>query len=331
MNKKIRVAINGFGRIGRISLRKFLQKPEIEVAAINDLTDSGTLAHLFRYDSIHGIFNGTVTAGDHSIVVNGTTIPVYAEKDPLKLPWKDLAVDVVIEATGRFTASADAGMHITAGARKVIISAPAKDQIKTVVLGINDHLIGPDDTILSNASCTTNNVAPMIQVIEENWGIEHAYITTVHAYTGDQNLHDGPHKDLRRARAAACSIIPTSTGAAKAVTEVFPHLKGKVGGAGIRVPVPDGSLTDITCTIKKDVTVEEINEAFRKAAAGKFKGILEFTVDPIVSIDIVGNPHSCIFDAQLTSVLGRMIKVVGWYDNEMGYSSRLADLILKMK
>ena len=331
MSKKIKVAINGFGRIGRISLRKFLEQDQIEVAAINDLTDNATLAHLFKYDSIHGRFNGSVTSDETGIIVNGKHIPVSAEKNPALLPWSKYGIDVVIESTGRFTKSTDAELHLKAGAKKVIISAPAKDQIKTVVLGVNDNLLTSEDHIISNASCTTNNVAPMIRIIEENWGIENAYITTVHAYTGDQNLHDGPHKDLRRARAAACSIIPTTTGAAKAVTEVFPHLKGKCGGAGIRVPVPDGSLTDITCTVRKDVTVEQINEAFRNAANGTLKGILEYTEDPVVSIDIVGNPHSCIFDAQLTSVLGRMVKVVGWYDNEMGYSSRLADLVLKMR
>jgi len=330
MNKKIRVAINGFGRIGRIALRKFLEHESIKVVAVNDLTDSHTLAHLFRYDSIHGRFNGTVSSDVNGITIKGHRIEVTSEKDPLLLPWKQLKIDVVLESTGRFTRSEDAGKHITAGARKVIISAPAKDNVKTIVLGVNDDQLSDDDKILSNASCTTNNVAPMIKIIDELWGIENAYITTVHAYTGDQNLHDGPHKDLRRARAAACSIIPTTTGAAKAVTEVFPHLKGKCGGAGIRVPVPDGSLTDITCTVKKDVTVEELNSAFKKYAEGSMKGILEYTEDPIVSIDIVGNTHSCVFDAQLTSVLGRMVKVVGWYDNEMGYSKRLSELVLKI-
>lgn len=331
MAKKTRVAINGFGRIGRITLRKLLEKEQIEVVAINDLTDNTTLAHLFKYDSIHDKFQGTVAANEQGIIINGRLIPVSAEKNPGNLPWKKHEVDVVIESTGKFTLSSDAAQHISAGAKRVIISAPAKDQVKTIVLGVNDHLLTKDDLVISNASCTTNNVAPMIRVLEENWGIENAYITTVHAYTGDQNLHDGPHKDLRRARAAACSIIPTTTGAAKAVTEVFPHLKGRCGGAGIRVPVPDGSLTDITCTLKKDATVEEINSAFKKAAESSLKNILEYTEDPVVSIDIVGNPHSCIFDAQLTSVLGRMAKVVGWYDNEMGYSSRLADLILKIR
>jgi glyceraldehyde 3-phosphate dehydrogenase len=331
MDNKIRVAINGFGRIGRITFRKLLEIPAIEVVAINDLTDSKTLAHLLKYDSIHRIFNADISAGEKSIHVNGKEIPVYAEKDPNLLPWKKLEVDVVIESTGRFTKSETAMAHVDAGAKKVIISAPSSDNTKTIVLGVNDHLIEATDVIISNASCTTNNAAPMIRIIEENWGIESAYITTVHAYTGDQNLHDSPHKDLRRARAAACSIIPTTTGAAKAVTEVFPHLKGKIGGAGIRVPVPDGSITDITCNISKSATIEEINSAFQKAADTTLKNILQYTDDPLVSIDIVGNSHSCIFDSQLTSVIGNMVKVVGWYDNEMGYSCRLADLILKLK
>ncbi len=327
METKIRVAINGFGRIGRITFRKLCEKKNIEVVAINDLTDSHTLAHLLKYDSIHRMFHLSVSAGENSIIADGKTIPVFAEKDPSLLPWAKLKVDVVIESTGHFTSAEKAGLHIKAGAKKVIISAPAKDAVKTIVMGVNDSVLTKDDTVISNASCTTNNAAPMIRVLEENWGIESAYITTVHAYTGDQNLHDGPHKDLRRARAAACSIIPTTTGAAKAITEVFPHLKGKIGGAGIRVPVPDGSVTDITCVVSKACTPEEINAAFKKAADSYLKGILQYTEDPIVSIDIVGNPYSCIFDSQLTSVIGKMVKVVGWYDNEMGYSSRLADVI----
>lgn len=328
--KKIRVAINGFGRIGRITFRHINNMPDVEVVGINDLTDSRTLAHLLKYDSIHRIFNAEISATDKGIVVNGKLIPVFAEKDPSALPWKDLQVDVVIESTGKFTSSEGAGLHLKAGARKVIISAPAKDNVKTVVLGVNDHLLTGSDTIVSNASCTTNNAAPMIKILDDKWGIETAYITTVHAYTGDQNLHDSPHKDLRRARAAAVSIIPTTTGAAKAVTEVFPHLKGKVGGAGIRVPVPDGSLTDITCMLKAPAQIEEINAEFKRAAEGSLKGILQYTEDPIVSIDIVGNTHSCIYDAQLTSVLGNMVKIVGWYDNEMGYSVRLTELVRKM-
>lgn len=330
MENKIKVAINGFGRIGRITFRKLIEKDNIEVVGINDLTDSNTLAHLLKYDSIHRIFNAEVIAKENSIVVNGKEIPVFAQKDPSVLPWGKLGVDFVIESTGKFNNMDGASQHIKAGAKRVIISAPAKDNMKTIVLGVNDHLLNKSDVIISNASCTTNNAAPMIRVIEENWGIESAYITTVHAYTGDQNLHDGPHKDLRRARAAACSIIPTTTGAAKAVTEVFPNLKGKVGGAGIRVPVPDGSLTDITCVVKKIPTINQINATFKQAAESFLKDILEYTEVPIVSIDIVGNTYSCIFDAQLTSVIGNMVKVVGWYDNEMGYSTRLVDLVEKI-
>ena len=330
MEKKIKVAINGFGRIGRITFRKLLEKNNIEIVGINDLTDSATLAHLLKYDSIHRILNADISAKEHSIIVNGIEIPVFAEKDPSVLPWSKLNVDVVIESTGKFTSTEGAGLHIKAGAKRVIVSAPSKDTMKTVVIGVNDHLLTASDVIISNASCTTNNAAPMIRVIEENWGIESAYITTVHAYTGDQNLHDAPHKDLRRARAAACSIIPTSTGAAKAVTEVFPHLKGKIGGAGIRVPVPDGSLTDITCVVKKIPSHDDINAIFKKSSETYLKGILQYTEDPIVSIDIVGNPYSCIFDAQLTSVIGNMVKVVGWYDNEMGYSVRLTELVEKI-
>jgi glyceraldehyde 3-phosphate dehydrogenase len=308
-----------------------LERNNIEVVAINDLTDSRTLAHLLKYDSVHRIINADVSYDDRSIIVNGRKITVYAEKDPANLPWKDLDVDVVIESTGFFLTRETAGKHIAAGAKKVIISAPPNgNDIKTVVLGINDEILEGDDAIISNASCTTNCAAPMIKILDENWGLEDGYITTVHSYTGDQRLHDAPHKDLRRARAAAMSIVPTSTGAAKAITKIFPHLEGKLGGCGMRVPVPDGSLTDITCVLKKDVTVEEINAAFKKAAEGKLKGILQYTEEPIVSIDIVGNPHSCIYDAEFTSVIGNMVKVIGWYDNEYGYSSRLCDLIGKI-
>lgn len=329
--QKIKVAINGFGRIGRVSFRVMLERNNIEVVAINDLTDSKTLAHLLKYDSVHRGINAEVSSEEKMIVVNGKKIPVFAEKDPLNLPWKQLGVDIVIESTGFFLDKETAGKHITAGAKKVIISAPPKtNDIKTVVLGINDEILSGEDTIISNASCTTNCAAPMIKVLDENWGVEDGYITTVHSYTGDQRLHDAPHKDLRRARAAAMSIVPTSTGAAKAITKIFPHLEGKLGGCGMRVPVPDGSLTDITCVLKKEATVEEINAAFKKAAETNLKGILQYTEDPIVSIDIVGNPASCIYDAEFTSVVGNMIKVIGWYDNEYGYSSRLADLVTKI-
>lgn len=331
MKNKTRIAINGFGRIGRITFRRILENPNLEVVAINDLTDSSTLAHLLKYDSIHRGFSGSIHAAEKALVVNDITIPVFAEKDPSILPWNKLGVDIVIESTGKFTSTEGASLHLKAGAQKVIVSAPSKDKMKTIVLGVNEHLLDGSEKVISNASCTTNNAAPMVKILDENFGVESAYITTVHAYTGDQNLHDSPHKDLRRARAAAVSIIPTSTGAAKAVGEVFPHLKGKIGGAGIRVPVPDGSLTDITCVVKKQTTVEEVNELFRAASQSSLKGILQYTEDPIVSIDIVGNPYSCIFDAQLTSVIGNMVKVVGWYDNEMGYSCRLVDLIEKIK
>jgi len=329
--KKIRVAINGFGRIGRVSFRIMNEHPNIEIVAINDLTDTKTLAHLLKYDSVHGRYNQTVTAEEKALIVNGKKISVYAEKDPANLPWKDLAIDTVIESTGFFLDKETAGKHLVAGAKKVIISAPPKtNDIKTVVIGINDEILSKEDSIISNASCTTNCAAPMIKVLDENWGVEDGYITTVHSYTGDQRLHDAPHKDLRRARAAAISIVPTSTGAAKAITKIFPHLEGKLGGCGMRVPVPDGSLTDITCVLKKNVTVEEINAAFKNAASTHLKGILEYTEDPIVSVDIVGNPHSCIYDAEFTSVVGNMVKVIGWYDNEYGYSSRLLDLAIKI-
>lgn len=326
----IRIAINGFGRIGRTVFKILANSSDAEVVAVNDLTDPATLAHLLKYDSVHGKFNARIAASSNAIIVDGKSIPVYAEKDPSQLPWRELKVDVVIESTGKFTDAGKAKAHIDAGAAFVIISAPAKGEIKTIVPGVNEDILDGSEQIISCASCTTNNAAPMIQLLEENWGIESAHITTVHAYTGDQNLHDAPHKDLRRARAAAHSIIPTTTGAAKAVTAVFPHLEGKLGGAGIRVPVISGSLTDITCILKKETTVEQINDTFRQAAKGKFKTILEYTEDPIVSVDIISNPHSCIFDAQLTSVLGRMVKVVGWYDNEMGYSHRISELAIRV-
>lgn len=323
-----RVAINGFGRIGRIFLRRALEKSNFEIIAINDLTDVQTLAHLFKYDSVHGRFSGTVEVQGNDLLINGKLIRVYAEKDPAKLPWKTLNINLVMESTGHFLDKEHAMMHIAAGAKKVVLSAPPKgSDIKTIVLGVNGNLLTQDDVIISNASCTTNCAAPMIKVIHENFDIESAYITTVHSYTGDQRLHDSPHKDLRRARAAAENIVPTSTGAAKAITLTYPDLIGKIGGAGIRVPVKDGSLTDITCIINKETTVDQINALFKVAANSDLKGILSYTEDPIVSTDIIGDPNSCIFDAQLTHVIGRMVKIVGWYDNEFGYSSRLADLI----
>lgn len=325
----LNIAINGFGRIGRVVLRHMLRYPELNLVAINDLTDAKTLAHLVKYDSIHGRFPGTVTHTDNALVINGKEIPIYAEKDPAKLPWKALDVDVVVESTGLFRTREKTWPHITAGAKKVIISSPADtDDVPTVVLGVNDSVLTGEEQVISNASCTTNNAAPMIMIINELCGVDSGYITTVHSYTGDQRLHDAPHKDLRRARAAAESMIPTSTGAAKAIGKIFPELDGKLGGAGIRVPVPNGSLTDITCIVRDPKTPAEINAAFKKAAEGKLRGIVEYTEDPIVSKDIVGNDHSCIFDAELTSVIGNMIKTVGWYDNEAGYSARMVDLLL---
>jgi glyceraldehyde 3-phosphate dehydrogenase len=325
----MKVAINGFGRIGRLAF-KVMNEKKMEVVAINDLTDTKTLAHLLKYDSVHGKFNGEVSHDSENIIVNGKKIRIYAIKDPAQLPWKDLKVDVVLESTGRFTDVESAGAHIKAGARKVVISAPATGEMKTIVLGVNDDTLDGSETILSNASCTTNCLAPMVKVLDELAGIENGMMTTIHAYTADQQLQDAPHKDLRRARAAAYSIIPTSTGAAKAVGLVMPHLKGKLNGNAMRVPIPDGSVTDFTCVVKKAVTKEEVNAAFQKAAGGKLKGILEYCVDPIVSIDIVRNPHSCIFDADLTMVIGNTIKVVGWYDNEAGYSNRVVDLMEKI-
>ncbi len=324
----MRVAINGFGRIGRTVLRTLLERGTAEIVAVNDLADPRTMAHLVKYDSVHRGFKGSIEAEGNELVINGKRIAVFAEADPLKLPWKDLKVDVVIESTGRFITREKAELHIRAGAKQVIISAPpgTKD-IPVMVLGVNDRQVDFSASVLSNASCTTNNIAPMIKVLEENWGIVNGYITTVHSMTGDQNLHDGLHRDLRRARAASASIIPTTTGAAKAITSIFPNLEGKLGGAGIRVPVLNGSLTDFTCTLKIQPTVEEINAAFRQAAGTSLKGIMEYTEDPIVSVDILDNPHSCIFDSLLTSVVGGITKVVGWYDNEYGYSNRLTDMV----
>jgi len=324
----MKIAINGFGRIGRIFLRNMLIHPNIQVVAINDLADTKTLAHLFKYDSVHHGFKGDVTCDDTNLFVNGQKIKIFSEHDPLCLPWKNLDIDLVIESTGKFITIEGAQKHLTAGAKQVIISAPSPDKkVPTVVLGVNNTKVDLRSPILSNASCTTNNVAVMVKILDENWGIIDGYITTVHSMTGDQNLHDAPHKDLRRARAASVSIIPTTTGAAKAITTIFPHLDGHLGGAGIRVPVLNGSLTDFTCSLKKMPSVSEINIAFKQAAIGSMVNVLEYTEDPIVSTDVVGNTHSCIFDAQLTSIVGGLVKVVGWYDNEMGYSSRLADLV----
>ena len=325
-----RIAINGFGRIGRVCFRHLLKNEHVEVVAINDLTDVKTLAHLLKYDSIHGRVTAEITCTDDSLVVNGKAIRVYAQKDPAQLPWAEIGVDVVIESTGFFTDDQSAGKHIQAGAKKVIISAPATGNVKTIVLGVNDDQLTSEDHIVSNASCTTNCLAPMAKVLNDKFGIEKGYITTVHAYTADQRLQDAPHKDLRRARAAALSMVPTSTGAAKAVGLVLPELKGKLDGVAVRVPTPDGSLTDLVAVLKREVTKEEVNAAMKEAGESYLKGILEYCVDPIVSIDIVGNDHSCIFDADLTSANGTLVKVMGWYDNEAGYSKRVVDLIDKL-
>jgi glyceraldehyde 3-phosphate dehydrogenase len=327
---KIKIAINGFGRIGRITFRNLLKNKNVEVVALNDLTDNKTLAHLLKYDSVHGKFDGTVEADAENLYVNGKKIRVYEERDPANLPWKKHKVDVVIESTGRFTDSESAKKHITAGASKVIISAPGTGDVKTIVLGVNDKDIDANATVFSNASCTTNCLAPMVKILDENFGLESGFMQTIHAYTSDQNLQDAPHRDLRRARAAAYSIIPTSTGAAKAVALVMPHLKGKLNGGSMRVPVPDGSVTDFTAVLKKAATAEEINAVFKAAAEGPLKGILEYQTDPIVSIDIIGNTHSCIFDAALTLTIGNTVKIIGWYDNEAGYSARLADLAARV-
>ena len=326
----MKVAINGFGRIGRHAFKFLFNNPKVEVVAINDLTDNKTLAHLLKYDSIHGRYSGTVSYDENHLIINGKKILATAERNPADLPWAKLGVDVVLESTGFFTDKEKAMGHITAGAKKVVISAPGTGDIKTIVLGVNDSILDGTEQVLSNASCTTNCLAPMVKILDEAFGIESGFMTTIHAYTSDQSLQDAPHKDLRRARAAAYSIIPTSTGAAKAVGLVLPHLNGKFNGNSMRVPIPDGSVTDFTCVLKKAASVEQINEAFKKASEGPLKGIVEYTTDPIVSIDIVGNTHSCIFDSDLTMVIGNTAKVVGWYDNETGYSSRVADLIAKI-
>ncbi len=328
--KKINVAINGFGRIGRVFFRIAHNNPNINIVAINDITDSGTLAHLLKYDSVHRKFNADVKHDNNHIYVDGKEIKTFASKDPENLPWKALNIDIVIESTGLFLDKASAQKHLNAGAKKIILSAPAKDDdIRTIVMGVNDELLESDDLIVSNASCTTNCAAPMLAVLKQ-WGIEEAFVTTVHSYTGDQRIHDAPHKDLRRARAAAMSIIPTSTGAAKALGKIFPELEDKLGGCGMRVPVPDGSLTDITCVLTEYPSVEQINEAFKKSSEGKLKGILEYTEDPLVSTDVIGNGHSVVFDSDFTTVVGNLVKIIGWYDNEFGYSSRLVDLAIKM-
>ena len=325
----IRVGINGFGRIGRNFYRALLQSgADIELVAANDLTDNATLAHLLKYDSILGRLPYEVKATDEDITVNGKSFKVFAERDPAKLPWGDLGVDVVIESTGLFTDAAKAKVHADNGAKKVIISAPAKGEDITLVMGVNHDKYDPAaHTIISNASCTTNCLAPMAKALNDAIGIEKGLMTTIHAYTQDQNLQDGPHKDLRRARAAAINVVPTSTGAAKAIGLVLPELKGKLDGFAMRVPIPTGSATDLTFTASRETSVEEVNAAVKAAAAGELKGYLTYTEDDIVSSDIVTDPSSCIFDAGLTKVIGNQVKVVGWYDNEWGYSNRLVDLV----
>lgn len=325
----IKVGINGFGRIGRRVFRLLLEHPNIDVVAINDIADANTLSHLVKYDSIHGVLHKEVSATKNSIIVDQISYRFTSEKEISNINWTD--VDLVIEATGKFKTKVELQQHIHSGAKKVILSVPPiDDAVKMIVLGVNDTILHKDDLIISNASCTTNNAAPMLQLIHRNFDIEQAYITTVHSYTTDQSLHDQPHRDLRRARAAGQSIVPTTTGAAKALTKIFPDLNNAIGGCGIRVPVPNGSLCDITINVKKETSIEAVNTLFKKAADVELRGILEYTEDPIVSIDIVGNSHSCIFDAQMTSVIGKMIKIIGWYDNETGYSSRIIDLILKI-
>ncbi|SHG58835.1 type I glyceraldehyde-3-phosphate dehydrogenase [Winogradskyella jejuensis] len=327
----ITVAINGFGRIGRRFFRLALNHPKIKIVAINDLADTRTLSHLLKYDSIHGVLNHNISYSENEIIIDDVSIPLSNESDISKLNWRDSQPDFVIEATGKFKEKKHLLNHINNGAKQVILSVPPlEDDIKTIVLGVNDDILDGTETIISNASCTTNNAAPMLKLMHENFEVKQAYITTVHSYTTDQSLHDQPHRDLRRARAASQSIVPTTTGAAKALTKIFPDLADFIGGCGIRVPVANGSLTDVTFNVRKEVSIKEVNAIFKKAAETQLKGILQYTEDPIVSIDIVGNSHSCIFDAQMTSVIGNMVKIIGWYDNETGYSQRLIDLICNL-
>jgi len=327
----IHVAINGFGRIGRRVFRLLQNHDTIQVVAINDLANAKTLGHLLKYDSIHGIFNAEVSHAENQIIVNNRTIQLLNQLHPKDIDWKPYNIDFVIESSGKFKTISDLQYHITNGAKRVILSVPPiDDDIKTIVLGVNDSIIDGTETIISNASCTTNNAAPMIDIINKLCGINQAYITTVHSYTTDQSLHDQPHPDLRRARAAGQSIVPTTTGAAKALTKIFPKLSNVIGGCGIRVPVANGSLTDITFNVKNPVTIEDINNEFKAASENQYKDILEYTEDPIVSIDIVGNLHSCVFDSQMTSVIGNMVKIISWYDNETGYSKRIIDLMCNL-
>lgn len=331
MAEKIKVGINGFGRIGRLTFRELLKKENVEIVKINDLTDNKTLAHLLKYDTAHGQFPGEVSYDDQNLYVNGQKIIASSERNPAELGWGDLGVTIVVESTGVFRTREQAALHQQAGAKKVIISAPAKGgDVTTVVLGVNDEILTPESDIISNASCTTNCLAPMVKVLNEAFGVESGYITTVHAYTADQNIQDAPHRDLRRARAAAENIVPTTTGAAKAVGIVMPEMKGKLDGMAARVPTITGSLTDCVFVLKKAVTAEELNAAMKTASEGYLKGLMQYNEDPIVSSDIIGNPYSCIFDAPLTSTMGTLVKFVGWYDNEAGYSARTADLVVRV-
>ena len=325
-----KIAINGFGRIGRLTFRNLIESDKVEVVAINDFTAVDMLAHLLKYDSAHGRFNGTVVHTENSLIVNGKEITVYAQRDPEMLPWGEIGVDLVVESTGFFRDAEGMGKHIKAGAKKVALSAPASGDIKTIVLGVNDDQLTDSDTMVSNASCTTNCLSPMAKVLDEKFGIESGFMCTIHAYTSDQRIQDAPHSDKRRARAAAVNMIPTSTGAAKAVALVLPQLKGKLDGYAMRVPTITGSATDLTVQLSREVTAEEINAAMKEAAEGPLKGILMYTEDPIVSSDIVGDKHSCIFDAGVTSAKGNLVKVLGWYDNEAGYSARLANLVERL-
>ncbi len=328
----VKIGINGFGRIGRLVFRVAHQRDDVDVVAINDITDAKTLAHLLKYDSVHGRFKSQIKVEGDAIAVDGKKIRILAEKDPSKLPWKDMGVDIAVESTGIFRKREQIAMHLSAGARKVLLSVPAKDEIDaTIVLGVNDDDLKPEHQIVSNASCTTNCLAPVAKVLHESFGVVEGIMTTIHAYTNDQRMLDLPHSDLRRARAAAVSMIPTTTGAAKAVGKVIPALQGKLNGMAVRVPTPDGSVVDLVANLEKDATVEEVNAAMKKYATGPMKGILEYCEDPIVSVDVVGNPHSSIFDSLATMMMGkRMVKVISWYDNEWGYSCRMIDLLVKM-
>jgi len=329
----IKLAINGFGRIGRLVFRAILERQlgDFDVVAVNDLTDAATLAHLFKYDSVHGRYPGEVGVEGDELIVDGKRFKVYAERDPKNLPWGELGVDVVVESTGIFRSREKAGLHLEAGAKKVVISAPASGEVDaTVVLGVNDDQLTGDEKIVSNASCTTNCLAPMVKLLDDKFGVRRGFMTTIHAYTADQNLQDAPHGDIRRARAAALSIIPTSTGAARAVGLVLPHLKGKLDGFALRVPTPDGSITDLVAELDNETSVEEVNNLFRDAANGAMKDVVEYNDEGLVSVDIIHNPHSCIFDAPSTMVNGNMVKVVGWYDNEWGYANRTVDIVKKL-